>query len=159
VPAQNPPLLKSAFVSVRCGADGKDRDTHYRYALFSSRSKDVKVGAVIMKGVKASMASYANNSDNSRFENNSSNNTNELKLNKSTGDHPLDEFYEQGYLRILIEPNGHDEWQISNLKLTLNFDDGSSKVVQWNNIVMSHENKTKDLYFRGGADGTLQAIN
>lgn len=159
VPAKNPPLLKSAFVTVHCGADGKDRDTHYRYALFSSRSKDVKMGLVTMKGMKVSMASYVNNSDNSRFENNSANNTNELKLDKSTGDHPLDEFYEQGYLRILIEPNGHDEWQITTLKLTLNFDDGSSKFVQWNNIVMSHQNKTKDLYFRGGSDGTLQAIN
>jgi hypothetical protein len=159
VPAKNPPLLKSVFVTVQCGADGKDRDTHYRYALFSSRSKDAKVGVITMKGIKTSMASYANDSDNSRFENNSSNNTNELKLNQSTGDHPLDEFYEQGYLRILIEPNGHDEWQIATLKLTLNFNDGSSKFVQWNNIVMSHENKTKDLYFKGGPDGALTAIN
>lgn len=173
VPAGNAPCLVSAYVNVQCGPDGKDKDTHYFYTLYSNQTTVVtptgnltpqqRLTMLTLKALtseyRTSAAYFINKDNNSRFENNSGNNMNKLVINPLTGQHTLDNFFKEGRFRIKIEPNGHDEWQIANLKLTLNFSDGNTKTVQWNNVIMSHQNKVKDFYFKGGANGTLQAIN
>lgn len=141
VPAKNPPTLQSVIVNIGCGDDGKDNDTHYSYRLYNSSGELV--------------AQKVNNSDNSRFEDRSMNNSDELSV---SGKHAFDEFFTRGTFRIEIFPNGHDTWKISTLNLTLRFSDGKSYKINYSNLILSEQNKMKQVYFQGTANG-LSVVN
>lgn len=136
VPANNPPVLQSVIANVQCGDDGKDNDTHYTYSLYNAS------GALV--------AQKNNNSDNSKFEDRSSNNADELSV---IGKHSFDEFFTKGSLKIDIRPNGHDTWNIQALTLTLRFSDGKSQDIRFSGLTLSEQNKSKTVYFQGDANG------
>ena len=54
-----------------------------------------------------------------------------------------------GIVKILIAPNGHDTWKISNFSLTMYFnnDPSSPRKITWNGFTVSQDSRTKVLEF------------
>jgi len=58
-----------------------------------------------------------------------------------------------GVVHLHIFPNGNDTWTIQELDLQLNFEDGVSKPVKWQNITLAQYSTEATLYFDGSFVG------
>ena len=60
-----------------------------------------------------------------------------------------------GLIHFHIFPNGSDSWTLSNLIVTLNFEDGITKPVKWTGAGISLSNNSTEatLYFDGSFNG------
>jgi hypothetical protein len=133
----NTPVLTSATVSINCGGDCKDDDTHYEFDLYNSS------GTLV--------ASYRNNSNNTKWPDNSANQSGD-NLHVYPG-HKLSEFQSNGAkFKLTIYPNGHDEVDMTMIKLNLTFNAPGGSSPQnvsgtWNGVDLSQDNTSANLLF------------
>lgn len=127
VPAEAPPMLSSASVSVRTGPDGKDYDTHYRYDLYNAAGQLV--------------ASYVNNHNNTEWTENSSNHNNTLNV---VPGHKMTEFMNGSpKFKISVFPNGNDDIKQFSVDVTLNFNNNKGTAPQQGQLHWANNTLTK----------------
>jgi hypothetical protein len=139
------PRLLSALVTIQTGNDDKEKDSRYTMVLTNGKAMDIdKIMKpdnkyLVFKG-KAGSMEYGEQSSETR-----------KLLPGSDKPLSLSDFQKDGGVLILrMYPDGDDEWDISNLTLEFNFENGaniSNKPLTYSKLRLSEDAKTAWLYF------------
>jgi len=149
-PSTDNPKVTSVQVAFRSGSDGKDNDTNlnvylYPHDFINQPNVDDMVGALY---------GYQSRGHSSAF---GGGQTNYVWLTAGNGANmgPMytrNDFINKlkgGHVRLHIYPNGNDTWDIQQMTLTFNFEDGTTKDVSFPPFVVSQDVTTYDVYFTG----------
>ena len=120
--------------------DNKDGDTHWSCGTFDQANTDI--------------TSFHDNSDHDVYNRGSVKNL-QMTVDKVA---KMSDFSNIGRYHINIAPNGNDTWNISEVTITMDFDNPKSQQkLTWKNLHLTQDRRDVDMYFH--FDGTNLVVN